>query len=405
MTTATWVRGEGDLTPNQRSVIQLPTDRNQLILGPAGSGKTLLLLHRARRILVDGWASPEKVKVLVYTRVLGSYIEAGRRSLKLPDGIVETFYGWVYKLAQTHHIPRDRNDKADEDRFVKTLDRVDAYFADRPNSRLFDAILVDEGQDLPKQAFRLLKNVARHVTVFADYNQRLYEEGASLAEAMRELGINKEPPYLLQNLRNSETVAHLAAAFVGADGQDSYVKSQAVVKPPDQLRIPTLYIARNPGDEWNHLADVVRREIQGSRRIGILLPTNHLVSQVFHNLDEAEVECDLVYPRLAKEVDFNNLSPKLMSIHSSKGLTFDSVLLPHITSKEYTMHMSDALQLLFIGSARALDWVYMSVVDGKEPPEIKSILPLAKKGQLVIQRWDDKSRGGGAERPEYDIPL
>src|ERR1039458_1670051 len=39
---------DSQLTPEQRAIVELRPDRHHLVMGPPGSGKTQILLHRAR---------------------------------------------------------------------------------------------------------------------------------------------------------------------------------------------------------------------------------------------------------------------------------------------------------------------------------------------------------------------
>ena len=40
----------GDLTPDQRRIVQLPPQGHRVVFGPPGSGKTLVLIHRAAHL-------------------------------------------------------------------------------------------------------------------------------------------------------------------------------------------------------------------------------------------------------------------------------------------------------------------------------------------------------------------
>lgn len=378
-TQRTWVVGVGSLTPDQRRVVNLDTRSHHLICGPAGSGKTLLALHRAKRLL-DGGTDTGRLRVLVYTKVLRRYIESGSEALGLPEDIVQSFFSWVYSVAKEHRI-RPPYAKDFDERFRLALAALLEHFEKERPTPFLDVALVDEGQDLSRDAYRLLTLCARHVTVFADEAQRLYENGVGLAEAEGTLGLSRESANLLRNLRNSQKVAHVAATFLPPAMQDGYLRAGHDVRS-GTVRIPAYFRAASEDTEWERLADIVRGEVQRNARVGILLPTNRLVGVTASRLRSFDVHVDTVVAWEAEKATFNDLTPKVMTVHGAKGLSFDSALLPRLSTKAYG-RMGDPAALLFVGAARALDWVYLSTTVGQELPQLEGLGPLVQRGDLV----------------------
>src|ERR1039458_519549 len=65
---------DSQLTPEQRAIVELRPDRHHLVMGPPGSGKTQVLLHRARWLRETYKIPPEGFCVLVYTNVLTYFL-------------------------------------------------------------------------------------------------------------------------------------------------------------------------------------------------------------------------------------------------------------------------------------------------------------------------------------------
>lgn len=378
-TQRTWVIGVGSLTPEQRRVVNLDTSSHHLVCGPAGSGKTLLALHRARHLLEKG-VSPDRLRVLVYTKVLREYIKSGVEALELPHEIVQSFFSWVFTVAREQRL-RLPYAKDFDQRFALALDTVLEHLEQTRPAPFIDVALVDEGQDLPPKAYRLLTLCARHVTVFADQVQRLYENGADLAQAVAALGLSRQSANLLRNLRNNEKVARVAAAFLPEERREGYLKAGHQLQA-GTVRIPAFFRAPSEDAEWERLATVVRGEIERNARVALLLPTNHLVGVTCKRLAAFGVDIDTIVAWEADRANFNDLTPKALTIHGAKGLSFDSVLLPRLTARAYG-RMADTESLLFVGAARALDWVYLSTTAGEELPQLKALDALTASGDLI----------------------
>jgi len=371
------------------------------VTGPAGSGKTLLALHRAKHLLDQG-TTPDRLRVLVYTKVLRHYIRSGMQSLALPDGIAQSFFSWVFAVAKEWGL-RVPYSKDFEQRFRLALTTVLDHAEKNRPAPLLDVVLVDEGQDLTSDAYRLLAKCARHVTVFADDAQRLYESGVDLPEAVSTLGLSRQSANLLRNLRNSQKVAKVAAAFLPPERRESYLKAGHQVQP-GTVRVPAFFTATNEANEWERLAEIVRGEIERNVRVGILLPTNRLVGITSKRLAAHGIAIDTIVAWEADKANFNDLTPKALTIHGAKGLSFDTVILPRLSTRAYGS-MTDTASLLFVGTARALDWVYLSTTGGEELPELGGLAPLVAAGHLIDLAAQARPLAYASVDSGDDLPL
>lgn len=83
-----WLVPLGDLTEDQLMAVQASTDRHRVIVGGPGSGKTLVLVHRAHQLVLSG-VSRDRIKVLVFTNVLKEYLREGLADLGLLGAVQE----------------------------------------------------------------------------------------------------------------------------------------------------------------------------------------------------------------------------------------------------------------------------------------------------------------------------
>ena len=96
----------------------------------------------------------------------------------------------------------------------------------------------------------------------------------------------------------------------------------------------------------------------------------------------------------------------------AKGLTFDSVLLPRLTAKAYYYINRERMKrMMFVGIARATQWVYLSTVKGTEFDEMAVLREAAEQGHLTMQdgAWHGKPGSGGSDgdrkgrKDEYSV--
>lgn len=400
-----WMIAGELLTEQQKCAVRLSVDQNQLITGPPGCGKTIVLLHRANHLLRNCNLSPQQLRVLVFTNVLRVYIRAAGDELNLPFETVQSFYSWVFQLADREGLSRSRAERL-EDKCKETLESVVRYFEMERVPPVFEAVLVDEGQDLPPIAYRLLRRASRHVTVFADSVQRLFPDGGMNFEATDMLDIGNRAIRLTANLRSSISVARLAAQFLPDSERNNYLEDYHQGSTPSTVRVPLLFRTRSEDEEWDRMCEIVRQEIGANNRVAILLPDNRMVARAYAALAGRGIPVETVTARAPAEADFNALTPKILTVFSAKGLSFDTVLIPRITRQHYAHAATRAEQMLFVACTRAREWVCLSTVRGSEIRELRQLENLASAGHLIEQ---DRSIGTvsfeDADMPEQDAPF
>ena len=170
-----WLVSTGELTPEQIKAIELKPNRHRLILGAPGSGKTQILLHRARYLIDNLNTHRERYHIFVFNNVLKNYIESALHLLNIPAENITTFAHWIKEFHEKYlsRMPWDpRNNQPD---FKKAALEVLSFLQKDPSKHgLFDFILVDEGQDLDSVSFEILKRVSQHLTVCLDHKQQIY---------------------------------------------------------------------------------------------------------------------------------------------------------------------------------------------------------------------------------------
>src|ERR1043165_2471057 len=192
-----------ELIPEQLRIMDYPLDQPLFVVGPPGSGKTVLAVRRA------GAASDaDNVVVLVtFNKMLRRLA-----TLLSEDGPI---HRTMHKFAW--HDYKDRTGKEPEslifDSYSYDWTKMMESLKDQNSKGRLDHVVVDEGQDLPEGFFRYLnQHVAVVLTVFADEDQALQQRKTTLRE-IRAAAELPEPILLTENHRNRPEIAALAEHF------------------------------------------------------------------------------------------------------------------------------------------------------------------------------------------------
>jgi hypothetical protein len=188
---------------------RLRAHRGGLVIGGAGTGKTVLAVARAQQLAKDGF----RTLLVCYNGLLGAELSA--RVGGSPNLTAGTFHALCLQEARRAGIAvTNKRDQAWwEDEAPSLL--IDACSS---NQTIYDAIVVDEGQDFSPIWLDALRCVTRGIEdapffVFADPLQDLWRRGWDLAA---------EYPFVWQltrNMRNTLPIAKRVSAIMGGDAQ------------------------------------------------------------------------------------------------------------------------------------------------------------------------------------------
>ena len=392
----TWLVPREDLTLGQARAVELSPVTHRVVLGSPGSGKTMILLHRARHLVDALNVSPARYRVFVFTNALKAYIQSAVEDVGIADGTVTTFDHWCREFHEQCVGPRLPWDKRRPD--FEAIRRAihDHVAVGGRRLDLFDFAMVDEGQDLEPLAYEILACVAKHVTVFMDHKQQIYERGSSEQDVLRTLRLRNRNVTLLEAYRCSRHIAQVAASFVADAGERDRFLAQIRISDQGRRRVPALYAAKDSEEARAHLTETIRTCVDRGDRIGVLLPTRRLVFDCARRLRSAglEVEVPPQRGRPGSDLpthDFTSNRPKLMAYPSVKGLTFDAVLMPFLEKDLFPKAVSGELltRWLFVGVTRATEWVYFSgPADGMMYSDV--FADLEQRGQLAVLSDSDE---------------
>jgi DNA helicase IV len=355
------------LGEEQDDVLALPLDSSSIITGPPGTGKTVMAIYRARMLHKSG----RKTLLLMFGKLLSQYTSAAVAKLEV-DGVVNTYHNWFPRFWRQCY----GQEPPHVDRWTFDWSACkEVLFTQPPPDVERRHVLIDEGQDMPKDFYLVMQMASASMTVFADENQRITQRQSTIAEIRAASGIERQLS-LTRNYRNTRPIAELAATFyVGlSSGIPDMPPPSARGEKPSLVRQETLE------DAARLLVNYERTH--SDQTIGVLLPYADQV-RVFYRLLNGKTRRPVqVYlnddPRkkpIWAPINFAEPGLKLLTHASSKGLEFDSVFLPELQSLRGDVASDDMRMRFYVLSSRAkrqLTFMYT----GQGTPQLVAGLPL-----------------------------
>lgn len=375
--------GIQELSKEQESARDLPSEGMHLIIGGPGTGKTVLTLLRAKRHQRDR----EGYVFLVFNHLLdragGQLSGAGLKSRTWIAWFLETF-----EEIAGHSVPR-------EDATDNGYREIDWYGVEQIVQDLPEGddgghpfLVIDEGQDMPPQFYHALVALGfDRFFVAADQNQQITEKNSSRREIEDCLAIDTDAVIeLKRNHRNRHHVARLAREFYTGDP----ASPPPEIPPVDRGPIPLLYRYDESG--LNKVARAIVRFADRDPRqlIGIIAPKNTVRQRYVQALRSVDVQLDNERPSIATfwgegrhQVRFDQGGILVINAQACKGLEFDTVVLADIDEHYHRRDDPDvARRLFYVMVARARDRVFMFMKRGGRN-DIESMLPT---DQEVLRR-------------------
>ncbi|MEZ5330261.1 MAG: NERD domain-containing protein/DEAD/DEAH box helicase [Verrucomicrobiales bacterium] len=363
------------LDANQQDHAAALGEGHRIIYGVAGSGKTLILLARAKHLAESG---DSQIFITCYNRRLAEWI--GRELHDYPNITVQNFHAWAYAVGVNW-----QQDESEEQLGIRLLDHLENQSG---TSLKYDSVLVDEAQDFEPNWFRCLLAAMTDpengdLLIVADGCQSLYRRhkvnwshlgikarGRTVSSGFR----------LDRNYRNSREIIALAESFAysASDSEDIDAIQEVRVNMARCERTsgvsPLLVECADRSSELLQAYQIIHDLRQGSwngRPVGIHMPSE--IAILYPGATELEKE------QLQKFADWMNRkgiplawlnkasgardqlgreAVNLQTIHSAKGLQYRAVIvlwadkLPHFSNQRE--ELLGQRRLLYVAMTRAV---------------------------------------------------
>ena len=277
---------ESELDSFQLLVLQRKIDKPTLVKGSAGSGKSIIALHRVKQIQEGDIGS---FYFILFTKTLKQYMK---------DGI---------------HILGLNNDKVVYHSEWKT----------RLNTPSADYIIVDEIQDFSEQDIQLFQSKANKALImFGDSAQQLYafrQDNPPISVEHIAYLTTIPTNDLVFNYRLPKKIARLAEFISDSDDLEERCQNEGV-------EYPKILQFNNLHEQFDKIIEIINsRQLED---VGVLFAYNHQVEYAYKYFNSKNLNVEAKYND-SMDLDFNNNLPKLTTYHSSKGLQFEAVFIPN----------------------------------------------------------------------------
>ncbi|MFI2288841.1 AAA family ATPase [Streptomyces niveus] len=343
-----------DLSEEQQDLLRdLPFEGHHLVTGPPGSGKSLLAAQRADLLALTG----VRVHLLTRSNLL-------RQTLAVHGDVeVSTVHAWIHAWHRAR--TGEGAPQAAEDWF--DWPELFALAAVEERAERF-AIVVDEGQDLPRSFYRLCRLLDLPVTVFADECQRITDTQSTLDEIGTALG-DCARHRLTDGHRSTRPISALAARF-----------HTGATPPPLPSRtgpVPRLWRYADQRALASRL--VAHAERHPQRTIGVVLRTTKQQLALHEHLERTAPRLrSQVYVGAAAEgrhrtLDLGRPGIRVISRASAKGLEFDSVFVPDVHTDSGDPGAAALRMTYYVLLTRAREEVHLGYEGQREPPLVTGI--------------------------------
>lgn len=392
---------------HQESLARQIGDRHRLIRGVAGSGKTLILATRARTLLRE---HPEwRILVLCYGSPLSCNIRSMiRHKLNEPEDLFEwsamesqtedddgddplnrqleigTFHDWLYKQFP---LKFSKSEKENERQIAELLDQMESGEVTAPQ---YDAILIDEGQDLEPQWLEVISKVLNPETqsllIVEDKAQKIFRRKVSLSRNTG-LDFRGRSKILSINYRNTSQIVNFAWDFYRSHSKlkDKFqttitANEPAEIIPPQgtKRRGPEPQMRRCHSiqeemqwvvEQMKHLHEdkkveytdmVILYRVKGSYKNAFI------VDAIRQELDKNSIPHNWFTENKKTKDNFdrNHSSVKISTIDSAKGMDFRAVFIVNVDGmpreKAKEEDWDEEVSRFYIGMTRAMEYLYLS---------------------------------------------
>ena len=342
----TWWISESDLDDDQRQVISLELGESHLITGPPGSGKTNLLLLRAKFLTL---AQQSNIQIVLFTRALREFIAAGAQRYAFRPDQVKTSHQFWSNLLFEYGQSRPSETRFEDQRRA-LVEAASRLVRERQLRNIYDAVLLDEAHDFWPEEVELFAKLGKTLFAVADSRQKIYTGEAPFTVLNT---ITDGQIALKFHYRNGTQICRLADA-VGRDG-DQYTKILPASNYDERLLPSTMSEHRcaSLDEQIDRMISKLPDQLNAypDEQIGVISPDRKVIARVWDELvqrgfsDVASVQQDL------ETLSFDPETRICVStLHAAKGLEFRAL---HVLSCDGFRRRPFPRALVFTAVTRA----------------------------------------------------
>ncbi|AUY38883.1 restriction endonuclease [Leclercia sp. LSNIH3] len=337
---------------------------HRVIHGVAGSGKTLILLHRCIE-LANNIDNDKPILVICYNITLAKKLKAliDQHILRVPVEVTH-FHLWCHKQLRHHRLlpPQGKN-------FIDLMEVAlsQAFEKGIIQSEQYSAVLIDEGHDFKPEWLKILARMPdskdNALLFLYDDAQSIYQKKKALDFTLSSVDIKAQgrTTILNTNYRNTQQILHFASS-IAFNYLNNHIDDTLKYQQPDAGGVPGNYPALacfdNQDEEITHVLNwVIEQRQQGIAwsEIAILCPSTFSISGA---LGPRLAARNIPFKMIVSGEDKKHWSPQtdnlcVMPLPSSKGLEFESVVIMDAAKERDDTDLSEDIKRLYVGITRA----------------------------------------------------
>jgi len=338
---------------------------HRLIFGVAGSGKTVLLIARARILAKrhPDW----KILILCYNKLLRKQIFNMLNPQDYDADItISTFHGWarnyilnaddefssLYHEANKRAKEEDKKDDFFQEFVPKILNQM--IKSQGENQLLYDAILIDEAQDFEQVWFepimQLLNPDTNSLLITCDGLQGIYARkrftwssvGIQARGRVKRFDKSYRIPIEIGIIAQKilpKNITNLIGQF------DEFMSTKQFIGNHGTVEI---FVSDTREDEYIKLVEKIARSLKSPQEILVLFKLNMKKINYKHPFFDYLKSHNIEWKDLQ---DYNYESPGLVigTLYGTKGLESDTIIIPELD----TYNSNQDRQLLYVGITRS----------------------------------------------------
>jgi len=359
-------------------------DKNRLIRGVAGSGKTLILASRAR--IMKQQHPDWNILILCYNISLSRSIESMVRTkmedpVDLFDAAEENRDGMDGITVRNFHEWLKHDLKISEKHLPEMLEKLEKGETILPK---YDAVMIDEGQDFQADWLKLVSLLLNEDTysmlLVEDRAQNIYQRKRSYLQDTG-LDFRGRSKVLQINYRNTSQIIHFAWDFFQTFSETSKVvagdlEGQEIIPPQSTRRKgpkPAIIQANDWREEVRKVASTMKKlheqnSVPYEEMLVLYRVKRTYKIDVIGTLQQIFKDMDIPFTWITENQESKRVykkedgTAKISTIDSSKGMDFQAVFMVNADNMPFALEEDEnrEVALMYIGMTRAIEYLTIS---------------------------------------------
>src|SRR6266700_7397582 len=260
--------------------------------------------------------------------------------------------------------------------------QAEEYVAQGRVSLTYDAVVIDEAQDLDPSALRLLVrlcNKPNRIFITADANQSIYGSGFNWADVHENLRFQGRTSILHANYRSTREIGEAAQSYLSGGALDTEQGERVYMNSGP---MPAVRAVRNGGEEvqlLSHFLPAAAREFRFAiGACAVLCPTINAGKAIAAELTQRGIEATFMP---GQDLNLSRPGVKVLSLNSAKGLEFPIVALSgfihsgwygngpaNVGAEEREEFLATDRRTMFVGMTRAMRALLLTIPAQTQSP-------------------------------------